>query len=70
MTEVDVEGWYKLVKDRRKLKKAFKRIAEEYTENLNNPYIFKPLANALYKVWKEVDSREQKEISNDNQESP
>jgi hypothetical protein len=57
MTEVDVEGWHKLVKDCRDLDKAFKRIKEEYTKNLNDPYIFKPLANALYKVWKEVDSR-------------
>ena len=38
---------------------------EMYAKNLNNPYIFKPLANALYKVWREVNSKEQKNISSD-----
>ena len=38
------------------------RIAEEYQKNLNNPYIFKPLANATYKVWKEVDEKEQAKL--------
>jgi hypothetical protein len=65
MAEVDIEGWHKLKKERRELEKALKRIEEEYAKNLKNPYIFKPLANALYKVWREVDSKEQKNISND-----
>lgn len=33
-------------------------LMERLAENLRDDYILKPMANALYKVWKEVDKKE------------
>ena len=41
-----------------KFDKVVELLMERLAENIGDDYIQKPMANALYKVWKEVDKEE------------
>ncbi len=40
------------------LEACIKALRDVYAKTENNPYIIKPAAAALYKVWKSVDEQE------------
>lgn len=40
------------------LEKSIQLLRSEYERGLRSPYVKKPLAWALYQVWKNVDSEE------------
>lgn len=44
------------------LQRVIKEISTEYEKALTTPYVFKPMAYTLYKVWSRWDSKEHKRI--------
>lgn len=40
------------------IEQAIAMVKEEYEKNKDKPYIFKPVAYALYQVWKKADRQE------------
>lgn len=48
------------------LKKALKLVEEKYEEAQKSSYIRKPLAWALFKVWRMADQAEKERVSDEN----
>ena len=39
-------------------------LTKEYQQALKNPYVFKPMAYSLYRVWEHWDKKEHKRLEN------
>ena len=49
-------------KQAKELQKVISELTKEYAKALENKYIFKPMAFALYHVWKKCDEKEHSKL--------
>ena len=51
-----------MTRDELKLEHAIKRFEKEYKKALENKWVIRPVAYALYQTWKYYDEKERKNV--------